>query len=92
MLPEAAEAPQLALEVILGASGEALQPTGAPIDGVHLDERVDELLADPPALPRRIQRRADQAVLGQEGQQRIEHEQRLAGVARGGGVRRDDVV
>ena len=42
-LPEAEEAPQLALEVA-GRLAEALQPGRLPVDGVDLDERVDELV------------------------------------------------
>src|SRR4051794_28924126 len=48
VLPQPGEAPQLALEVA-GRLAEALQPAGLPVDRVDLDERVDELLADPPA-------------------------------------------
>ena len=50
VLPQPAEAPQLALEVAVGIAREALQAARPPVDGVDLDERVDELLADAPAL------------------------------------------
>ena len=42
-LPQAREAPQLALQVA-GRLAEALQPGRAPVDRVDLDERVDQLL------------------------------------------------
>ena len=48
-LPEAEEAAQLALEVA-GRLAEALEAGGLPVDGVDLDERVDELLAHAPAV------------------------------------------
>ena len=46
VLPEAAEAAQLALEVA-GRLAVALEPARPPVDGVDLDQRVDQLLADP---------------------------------------------
>ena len=46
VLPQAAEAPQLALEVA-GRLAVALQPARLPVDRVDLDQRVDELLAEP---------------------------------------------
>ena len=48
-LPEAEEAPQLALEVA-GRLAEALEPGRLPVDGVDLDERVDELVGDQRAV------------------------------------------
>ncbi len=48
-LPQTAEAAQLALEVAAGLA-EALEARRLPVDGVDLDERVDQLLADLPAL------------------------------------------
>src|SRR5436190_1883754 len=48
VLPQAGEAPQLALEVARWLA-EALQPARLPVDLVQLDERVDELGADAPA-------------------------------------------
>ena len=55
MLPQAEEAPQLALEVARRLA-EALQAGVAPVDGVDLDERIDELLADAPAVLGRVER------------------------------------
>ncbi len=54
-LPQAAEAPQLALEVA-GGLAEVLEPGGPPVDRVDLHERVDQLLGDPPALLGVVQR------------------------------------
>ena len=51
VVPQAEEPAELALEVA-GRLAEALEPGGLPVDRVELDERVDELLADPPALGR----------------------------------------
>ena len=56
VLPQPAEAPQLALEVALGPGREVRQAGARQSTRVHLDERVDELLADPPALGRRVER------------------------------------
>ncbi len=55
VLPQAEEAPQLALEVA-GRLAEALEAGVAPVDGVDLDERVDELLADAPAVVGAVER------------------------------------
>ena len=55
MLPQAEEAPQLALEVA-GRLAEALQARVAPVDGVDLDQRVDELLADAPPVVGAVER------------------------------------
>ena len=57
VLPQAEEAAQLALEVA-GRLAEALQAGVAPVDGVDLDERVDELLADAPAVLEAVERGA----------------------------------
>ena len=54
VLPQPAETPHLALQVA-GRLAEALEAGGAPVDRVDLDERVDQLLADPPALLGRVQ-------------------------------------
>ena len=48
VLPQPAEAAQLAVEVA-GRLAVALEPAGAPVDGVDLHQRVDQLLADPRA-------------------------------------------
>ena len=56
-LPEPAEALELALEVAVGPA-EALQPGGAPVDGVQRHERVDQLLAHAPAPGLVVERRA----------------------------------
>ena len=56
VLPQAPEAAQLALEVARGLA-EALQAGRAPVHGMDLCERVDELLAHAPALSLRVQRR-----------------------------------
>ncbi len=48
-LPQPGEPAQLALEVA-GRLAEALEARRAPVDGVDLDERVDQLLADRRAL------------------------------------------
>ena len=53
-VPEPFEAAQLAFQVA-GRLAEALQAHGLPVDGVDLDERVDQLLGDAPAFRRRIQ-------------------------------------
>jgi hypothetical protein len=55
VLPQAAEAAHLALEVAARLA-EALEAR-LPVDGVDLGERVDELFADVPALGRRVERR-----------------------------------
>ena len=55
VLPQAEEAPQLALEVA-GRLAEALEAGGAPVDRVDLDERVDELLAHAPAVVGAVER------------------------------------
>ncbi len=52
VLPQSGEAPQLALEVALRLA-EALEPGGAPVGGVHLDQGVDQLVGDATALLRR---------------------------------------
>ena len=49
VLPQAAEAAQLALEVA-GRLAVALETAGAPIHRVHLGERVHQLLGEPAAL------------------------------------------
>ncbi len=54
-LPQAPEAPQLALQVA-GGPAEALEAHRPPVDRVDLDERVDQLLGDPSALLGRVQR------------------------------------
>ena len=46
VLPQAGEAPHLALEVARRLA-EALQAARLPVDGVDLHERVDQLVADP---------------------------------------------
>ena len=48
-LPQPAEAAHLALQ-IAGRLAEALQPRRPPVDRVDLRQRLDQLLADPPAL------------------------------------------
>ena len=53
-LPEPGEAPHLPLEVA-GRLAEALETGGAPVGGVDLDERIDELLADPAAAVVRVE-------------------------------------
>ncbi len=45
VLPQAAEAAELAVEVT-GRLAVALEAAGAPVDGVDLHQRVDQLLAD----------------------------------------------
>ena len=55
VLPQAEEAAQLALEVA-GRLAEALEARVAPVDGVDLDQRVDELLADAPAVLEAVER------------------------------------
>ncbi len=45
VLPQAVEAPQLALQIARGL-GEALQAGRAPVHGVHLHERVHQVVAD----------------------------------------------
>ena len=55
VLPQADEAAQLALEVA-GRLAEALQAGVAPVDGVDLDQRVDELLADAAAVFQGVER------------------------------------
>ena len=55
MLPQAEEAAQLALEVARRLA-EALQARVAPVDGVDLDQRIDELLADAPAVLGAVER------------------------------------
>ena len=55
VLPQAEEAAQLALEVARRLA-EALQAGVAPVDGVDLDQRVDELLADAPAVLEAVER------------------------------------
>ena len=54
-LPKSAEAPQLAVEIAAGLA-KALEARRAPIDGVDLDKRVDQLLADPFALLGSVER------------------------------------
>ena len=54
-LPEAAEPAKLAIEVT-GRLAEPVEAAGGPVHGVHLRERVDELLGDPPALVRSVER------------------------------------
>ena len=56
VLPQAGEAPQLTLEVA-GGLAEALEAGSRPVDAVELDERVDELVGNPPALIETIQLR-----------------------------------
>ena len=56
-LPQPAEAPQLAFQVA-GRLAEVLEPGRAPVDGVDLHERVDQLLADAATFVGRVQRRA----------------------------------
>ena len=58
VLPQPEEAPQLALEVA-GRLAEALEAGGPPVDGVDLDEAVDELLAHAPAVLLAVERRRD---------------------------------
>ena len=57
-LPQAEEAAQLALEVA-GRLAEVLEARGAPVDGVDLDERVDQLLADQAPLLGGVERVGD---------------------------------
>ena len=58
VLPQAVEAPQLALEVA-GRLAEALEADLGPVDRVQLDERIDQLVGDPRPLRRAVQRRRD---------------------------------
>ena len=55
VLPQPAEAPQLALEVA-GRLAEPLEPDRRPIHRVELDQRVDQLVGDPGALLGRVER------------------------------------
>ena len=57
-LPQAEEPPHLAFE-IAGRLAEVLEARRPPVHGVDLHERVDQLLADPAALRRRVQRGGD---------------------------------
>ena len=54
-LPEAEKAAYLAFE-IAARLAEVLEPHRAPIDGVDLCQRVDQLLRDARALRRRVER------------------------------------
>ena len=60
MLPQAQEAAQLALEVARRLA-EAVEAGVAPVDGVDLDEPVDQLLADAPAVVAAVERGRDRA-------------------------------
>src|SRR3954468_19526135 len=60
VLPQAEEAAQLALEVARRLA-EALQARVAPVDRVDLDEPVDELFPDAPAIVGAVERVGDRA-------------------------------
>ena len=76
VLPEAAEAPQLALEVARRLA-VALQAAGAPVDVVDLDQRVDQLLADPLRLEAVRQRVGQHVALDQLHDVERDAEQRV---------------